>query len=102
MLDGLAEIPGMTLYGITDPARAGERTPTFTFTLPGITPRAGLRAAAPSAASSAGTATTTRSASWIASASRATAERCRLGFLRYTTEEEVDRTLEAIGEIARG
>ena len=29
----------MTLYGITDPARAGERTPTFTFTLPGITPR---------------------------------------------------------------
>ena len=39
MLDGLAEVPGMTLYGITDPARAGERTPTFTFTLPGITPR---------------------------------------------------------------
>ena len=29
----------MTLYGITDPARAGERTPTFSFTLPGITPR---------------------------------------------------------------
>ena len=39
MLDGLAEVPGMTLYGISDPARAGERTPTFTFTLPGITPR---------------------------------------------------------------
>ena len=45
MLDGLAEVPGMTLYGITDPARAGERTPTFTFTLPGITPAPGLRAA---------------------------------------------------------
>ena len=29
----------MTLYGIGDPARAAERTPTFTFTLPGITPR---------------------------------------------------------------
>jgi selenocysteine lyase/cysteine desulfurase len=25
----------------------------------------------------------------------------RLGFLRYTSEEEVDRTLEALTEIAR-
>jgi cysteine desulfurase family protein (TIGR01976 family) len=101
MLDGLAEVPGMTLYGITDPARAGERTPTFTFTLPGITPRQICEQLAERGI-----------LGWdgnyyaLGIMDRLGLEgkggACRLGFLRYTTEEEVDRTLEAIGEIARG
>jgi len=101
MLDGLAEIPGMTLYGITDPARASERTPTFTFTLPGITPRQVCEQLAQRGI-----------LGWdgnyyaLGIMDRLGLEgrggATRLGFLRYTTEEEVERTLEAIGEIARG
>ena len=100
MLDGLAEIPGMTLYGITDPARAGERTPTFTFTLPGITPREVCEQLAERGI-----------LGWdgnyyaLGIMERLGLEghggATRLGFLRYTTEEEVDRTLEALTEIAR-
>ncbi len=101
MLDGLAEIPGMTLYGITDPARASERTPTFTFTLPGITPRQVCEQLAERGI-----------LGWdgnyyaLGIMDRLGLEgrggATRLGFLRYTTEEEVDRTLEALTEIARG
>jgi cysteine desulfurase family protein (TIGR01976 family) len=101
MLDGLAEIPGMALYGIDDPARAGERTPTFTFTLPGITPRQICEQLAERGI-----------LGWdgnyyaLGIMDRLGLEgrggAARLGFLRYTTEEEVDRTLEALGEIARG
>lgn len=35
----LAAVPGLTLYGIGDPARLDERTPTFAFTLARRTPR---------------------------------------------------------------
>jgi len=38
-LDGVATIPGLRLYGITDAKRADLRTPTFGFTLTGCTPR---------------------------------------------------------------
>jgi selenocysteine lyase/cysteine desulfurase len=100
MLDGLAEVPGMTLYGITDPARAGERTPTFTFTLPGITPREICEQLAERGI-----------LGWdgnyyaLGIMDRLGLEgrggATRLGFLRYTSEDEVERTLEAVGEIAR-
>jgi selenocysteine lyase/cysteine desulfurase len=39
MIEGLAKIPGLTLYGITDPARFARRAPTIAFTLDGYTPR---------------------------------------------------------------
>ncbi len=101
MLDGLAEVPGMTLYGISDPARASERTPTFAFTLPGITPRQICEQLAERGI-----------LGWdgnyyaLGIMERLGLEgrggAARLGFLRYTTEEEVDRTLEALTEIARG
>jgi len=91
----------MGMYGITDPARAGERTPTFTFTLPGITPRQVCEQLAQRGI-----------LGWdgnyyaLGIMDRLGLEgrggATRLGFLRYTTEEEVDRTLEAVGEIARG
>lgn len=40
MLRGLKELPGIQIYGITDPARLDERTPTVAFTMPNATPRA--------------------------------------------------------------
>jgi cysteine desulfurase family protein (TIGR01976 family) len=38
MLAGLQAIPGLRLYGIVDPSRLSERTPTACFTLPGLAP----------------------------------------------------------------
>jgi selenocysteine lyase/cysteine desulfurase len=37
-LKGVASIPGLRLYGINDPARVDERTPTFSVTLEGHHP----------------------------------------------------------------
>jgi cysteine desulfurase family protein (TIGR01976 family) len=39
LISGLEAIPGVTLYGITDPARFDQRAPTVAFTLEGYTPR---------------------------------------------------------------
>jgi selenocysteine lyase/cysteine desulfurase len=35
LLDGLAGIAGLRVWGITDPLRAGERVPTVSFTIEG-------------------------------------------------------------------
>jgi selenocysteine lyase/cysteine desulfurase len=35
---GLQAIPGLRIYGITDPARFDQRVPTVSFTLEGLTP----------------------------------------------------------------
>jgi selenocysteine lyase/cysteine desulfurase len=39
LVSGLASIPGVTLYGITDPASFDQRVPTVAFILDGYTPR---------------------------------------------------------------
>jgi selenocysteine lyase/cysteine desulfurase len=39
LIAGLQAIPGVTLYGIADPARFDRRAPTVAFTLKGYTPR---------------------------------------------------------------
>jgi cysteine desulfurase family protein (TIGR01976 family) len=39
LMEGLKEVPGLNVYGITDPRRFGERTPTVAFTMEGFTPR---------------------------------------------------------------
>jgi cysteine desulfurase family protein (TIGR01976 family) len=38
LVAGLLEIPGLRIYGITDPARFDRRVPTVSFTLEGLTP----------------------------------------------------------------
>lgn len=38
-LQALPEIPGLHLYGITDPCKCEERVPTFSFTIEGKSPR---------------------------------------------------------------
>jgi selenocysteine lyase/cysteine desulfurase len=40
LLAGLLAIPGLRVYGITDANHFSERTPTVCFTLPGLTPAA--------------------------------------------------------------
>ena len=39
LISGLMAITGVTVYGITDPARFDQRAPTVAFTLDGCTPR---------------------------------------------------------------
>ena len=39
LMAGLKEVPGLKIYGITDPKRFGERTPTVAFTMEGLSPR---------------------------------------------------------------
>ena len=38
LLRGLADLPGVTIHGITDPAHLDERVPTVSFTREGHTP----------------------------------------------------------------
>ncbi|MBZ9852215.1 cysteine desulfurase-like protein [Mesorhizobium sp. CA13] len=43
LIDGLSDIQGLTIRGITDPARIGERVPTVSFTVDGIAPETIVR-----------------------------------------------------------
>jgi cysteine desulfurase family protein (TIGR01976 family) len=102
LIDGLAAIRGVRIWGIADPARfAAERAPTVSITIAGASAR--------------------RAAQHLASQgifawdgdfyARALVERLglhqsggllRLGIVHYNTAAEIDRTLEAVEAIARG
>ena len=43
LIDGLSDIAGLTIHGITDPERIGERVPTVSFTVDGIVPETIVR-----------------------------------------------------------
>ena len=43
LIDGLSQIDGLTIHGITDPARVGDRVPTVSFTIAGIRPETLVR-----------------------------------------------------------
>jgi cysteine desulfurase family protein (TIGR01976 family) len=43
LIDGLCDIAGLTIHGITDPARLAERVPTVSFTVEGISPESIVR-----------------------------------------------------------
>jgi cysteine desulfurase family protein (TIGR01976 family) len=97
-LDGLETLPGIRVWGIADRARLGERTPTFAITSDRRSPRelaerlgdAGILA-------------------WDGNFyAQALIERLglaesggvlRLGFVHYTTPDEVDRTLDELEHI---
>ena len=97
--DGLAAIPGVHLYGITDPQAFARRTPTAAFTLAGI--------ASPEVARRLGD---EGIAVWdgnfyaLGLVERLGLERSgglvRLGLTHYNTEGEVDRVLDALRRIA--
>ncbi|MBX3029366.1 MAG: cysteine desulfurase-like protein [Chloroflexi bacterium] len=97
-LDGIATIPAVRTWGITDPSRLTERTPTFSISVDGVAPRhiaerlgdAGILA-------------------WDGHFyAQGLIERLglaeqggvvRLGFVHYTTPEEIDRTLDELETI---
>ncbi|TJW17773.1 MAG: cysteine desulfurase-like protein [Mesorhizobium sp.] len=43
LIDGLSDIAGLTIHGITDPARISQRVPTVSFTVDGIVPETIVR-----------------------------------------------------------
>jgi cysteine desulfurase family protein (TIGR01976 family) len=97
-LEGTAEVPGLDLYGIADPERVAERTPTFCFNLGEHEPRR-------LAAELADRDIYVWDGDYYALApmrALGLSERgaVRAGFLHYTTEDEVDRLLVALAELA--
>jgi cysteine desulfurase family protein (TIGR01976 family) len=98
-LAGLAMIPGLRVHGLADPARAGERTPTFAVTLAGWTPR-GLAEAL------AGRGIYAWDGDFYAATLiedlglAQTGGVVRLGLVHYTTTDEVDRLLATLDELA--
>jgi cysteine desulfurase family protein (TIGR01976 family) len=101
MLAGLAQIEGLRLWGIADPTRIDERTPTFAMTVDGVAPR--------TLAESLGE---RGIASWdgnyyaLSIMQRLGLEDAggalRLGLLHYSPAAEVDRSLTALAEAAGG
>jgi cysteine desulfurase family protein (TIGR01976 family) len=98
-LERLSKIPGLTLYGIGDPARADERTPTFCFNLDGWTPEELSTALAerglftyPGNYYALGVMT--------ALGLEESGGAVRAGYLHYTTSEEADRLCDAVASLA--
>jgi selenocysteine lyase/cysteine desulfurase len=98
-LDGLATLPGVTVYGIADPSRVDERTATFAVNVAGRSPR--------------------QVAEYLASGGvnvwdgdyyaqelmnhlglRESGGAVRIGALHYTTPAEIDRALDGLGRLA--
>lgn len=98
-LTGLRDVPGLRLYGITDPARMAERTPTFCFTIDGMTPRRVTEALAADgifAWDGDYYARGVMESFGLAGGGGA----CRIGFLHYNTAAEVERCLESLARVA--
>jgi cysteine desulfurase family protein (TIGR01976 family) len=99
VLDGLASVPALRLYGITDPARSGERVPTFAFSLEGHHPRAVAEQLGARGISV-----------WDGDYYAFELMRrlglddsgglVRIGLVHYNTLDEVDRLIEALRDIA--
>ncbi len=99
LLDGLAALPGVTIHGIADRARATERVPTVSVSIDGVAPRTAAEALG-------------REGIYVWDGdfyATGLIERLgkadvggllRIGLVHYNTAEEVDRTLEAIERLA--
>ncbi len=101
LIAGLLEIPGLTFYGITDPARFDQRTPTVAVRIDGHTPHElavflGQR----------GIFTWDGNYYALNLSERLGVEQdggmLRIGLVHYNTAEEVERLLAALREIATG
>ena len=99
MLRGLSDIPGLRLYGISDPARVTERCPTFAVRIAGHHPRE-------LAAKLGERGIFTWDGNYYALnlTERLGVEQdgglLRIGFVHYNTEEEVDRVLGELRALA--
>lgn len=99
-LAGLREVSGLTLYGIADPGRLAERTPTFCFNLENMHPRAVSEALADDGIFTwDGHYYALNIMEKLGLYDRGGA--VRIGFLHYNTAEEIDRCLDALNRLAR-
>ena len=100
LLAGLAAIAGVTIHGITDPARFATRVPTVSVSIAGVHPRAAAEALGRDGIYAwDGDFYATGLIERLGLAE--TGGVLRLGLVHYNTAAEVDRTLEAIERIAR-
>ena len=99
MLRGLGEIPGLRLYGISNPARISERCPTFAVRLAGHHPAELARKLGER-----GIFTWDGNYYALNLSERLGVEQdggfLRIGFVHYTTVEEVDRVLQELRTLA--
>jgi cysteine desulfurase family protein (TIGR01976 family) len=101
LADGLEEIAGARLYGITDRARFGDRTPTAALTLDGHAPRAISEALGREGiATWDGDFYATGLIERLGLAD--TGGVVRIGLTHYNTADEVDRVVGALARIAEG
>jgi selenocysteine lyase/cysteine desulfurase len=101
LLDGLLEIPGLRLYGISDPGRMPERTPTACFTLPGLSPaRIAEKLGQDGIQVWDGNYYAWEAMNFLGLEAQGGA--VRAGLSLYNTDSEVDRFLKTLGDIARG
>ncbi len=99
LISGLEAIPGVTIHGIVDLARAAERVPTVSVSLDGIGPRAAAEALGREGIYVwDGDFYATSLIERLGKAK--TGGVLRLGLVHYNTADEVDRTLEAVEQIA--
>lgn len=98
-LERLSEIPGLQLYGIPDPARADERTPTFCFNLDGWTAEA-LSVALAERGLFTYHGNYYALGVMTALGLEASGGAVRAGYLHYTTAEEADRLCDALTSLA--
>ncbi|WAK03121.1 cysteine desulfurase-like protein [Methylobacter sp. YRD-M1] len=99
LISGLSKISGLTLYGITDPARFAWRTPTVAIRLAGKTPYAIAKELGDR-----GIFTWHGNFYALGIAEKLNVEAgggfLRIGLLAYNTREEIERLLQALQEIA--
>lgn len=99
LIAGLLKIPGLTLYGITEPARFACRTPTVAIRLAGIPPYAVAKELAEH-----GIFTWHGNFYALGLSEKLNVEAdggfLRIGLLAYNTREEIERLLQALQEIA--
>jgi cysteine desulfurase family protein (TIGR01976 family) len=100
MVAGLQEIPGLRIYGVTDPARFDGRVPTVSFTLEGFTPNEVARRL-----DAANIFVWDGNFYALAVTERLGLEEqgglVRVGLVHYNTAEEVDTLLGALADMVR-
>jgi cysteine desulfurase family protein (TIGR01976 family) len=98
LIAGLGAIRGVTIHGITDPARGAERVPTVSVSLDGVAPRAAAEALGRDGIFVwDGDFYATGLIERLGKAE--TGGVLRLGLVHYNTADEVDRTLEALERV---
>jgi cysteine desulfurase family protein (TIGR01976 family) len=97
-LKRLGEIPGLRLYGISDPDRTWERTPTFCFNLDGSTPES-LSVALGERGLFTYHGNYYALGAMTALGLEASGGAVRAGYLHYTTEEDADRLCDVLASL---